>query len=133
MERPEFEDEYFNPDAELPYSVEPEEVGRAVEEFYGFYGDLNDFLLGEDHGRIETVLRANNALSDFVGNLVTEELAEASDALVANQKQDGFPDLLPVENDEYAEQDYTVTRVSRQSVASRTEDGKLTTTNPRGS
>lgn len=108
MRRPEFDENYFNPDAELPYGVTPEDVGKSIEEFYGFYGDLNDFLLSEDHGRIETVLRANNALSDFVGNLVTEELADSSDALVANQKQDGFPDLLPVENDEYAEQDYEV-------------------------
>jgi len=108
MKRPEFNESYFNPGAELPYGATPKDVGEAIEEFYEFYGDLNDFLLKEDHGRIETVLRANNALSDFVGNLVTEELADASDALVANQKQDGFPDLLPVENDEYAERDYEV-------------------------
>lgn len=108
MKRPNFDENYFNPGAELPYGATPEEVGSAIEEFYDFYGDLNDFLLDEDHGRIETVLRANNALSDFVGNLVTEELADASDALVANQKQDGFPDLLPVANDDYAERDYEV-------------------------
>jgi len=108
MESPEFEENYFNPDVELPYGVSPSDVGTAIEEFYDFYAALNEFLLSEDHGRLETVLRANKALSDFVGNVVTEELADASDALILNQKQDGFPDLLPVENDEYAERDYEV-------------------------
>ena len=108
MERPEFQDDYFNPNANLPYGVTPEEVGEAIQEFYDFYGDLNEFLLAEDHGRLETVLRANNALSDFVGNVATEELANVSDALIVNQKPDGFPDLLPLDNDEYAAEDYDI-------------------------
>ena len=108
MERPEFQDDYFNPNANLPYGVTPEEVGEAIREFYDFYGDLNEFLLAEDHGRLETVLRANNALSDFVGNVATEELANVSDALIVNQKPDGFPDLLPLDNDEYAAEDYDI-------------------------
>jgi len=108
MERPEFQGDYFNPNANLPYSVTPEEVGEAIREFYDFYGDLNEFLLAEDHGRLETVLRANNALSDFVGNVATEELANVSDALIVNQKPDGFPDLLPIDNDEYAAEDYDI-------------------------
>ena len=108
MERPQFNEEYFNPNAELPYGVKPEEVATAIKEFYDFYGGLNEFLLREDHGRLETVLRANNALSDFVGNAVTEEVANMSDALIVNQKQDGFPDLLPVDHGAYAEQDYEV-------------------------
>ncbi|AEN04632.1 hypothetical protein [Halolamina sp.] len=108
MQTPEFHKNYFNPGAELPYGVEPNEVRAAIKEFYDFYDDLNHFLMREDHGRIETVLRANNALSDFIGNVATEELAQASDALIMNQKQDGFPDILPVDNDEYAETDYVV-------------------------
>lgn len=108
MQQPEFQERYFNPDANLPYGVSPDEVATAIKEFYDFYAGLNNFLVREDHGRIETVLRANNALSDFIGNVATEELAQASDDLVINQKQDGFPDILPVENDEYAAQDYEV-------------------------
>ncbi len=108
MERPEFQDDFFNPNANLPYGVTPEEVGGAIREFYDFYGDLNEFLLAEDHGRLETVLRANNALSDFVGNVATEELANVSDSLIVNQKPDGFPDLLPLDNDDYAAQDYDI-------------------------
>jgi len=108
MERPQFREEWFNPNAKLPYGVTPEEVKTAIKEFYEFYGDLNEFFLREDHGRLETVLRANNALSDFVGNVATEELANASDALIVNQKPDGFPDLLPVDHDAYAAQDYEV-------------------------
>lgn len=108
MERPEFQGDYFNSNANLPYGVTPEEVGEAIREFYDFYGDLNEFLLAEDHGRLETVLRANNALSDFVGNVATEELANVSDALIVNQKPDGFPDLLPIDNDEYAAEDYDI-------------------------
>lgn len=108
MQTPEFNEDWFNPDADLPYGVEPNEVRTAIKEFYNFYDDLNRFLMREDHGRIETVLRANNALSDFIGNVATEELAQASDALIMNQKQDGFPDILPRDNDEYAEKDYEV-------------------------
>lgn len=108
MERPEFQEDYFNPNADLPYGVTADEVAEAVREFYEFYGDLNEFLLVEDHGRLETVLRANNALSDFVGNAATEEVANASDALIVNQKPDGFPDLLPVDHDDYAAAEYEV-------------------------
>jgi len=108
VQTPEFKQDWFNPNADLPYGVEPNEVRTAIKEFYDFYDDLNRFLMREDHGRIETVLRANNALSDFIGNVATEELAQASDALIINQKQDGFPDILPVDNEEYAEQDYEV-------------------------
>jgi len=108
MERPRFKENWFNPDAELPYGLTAEEVATAIKEFYDFYSELNEFLLGEDHGRLETVIRANNALSDFVGNVVTEEVAKASDSLMMNQKQDGFPDLLPVENEEYRSKNYEV-------------------------
>lgn len=108
MERPQFHERRFNPDAKLPYGVTPDEVRTAIKEFYDFYDDLNQFLLREDHGRLETVLRANNALSDFIGNVATEELANSSDALIVNQKPDGFPDLLPRDHDAYAEQGYEV-------------------------
>lgn len=108
MRRPEYKERFFNPNAELPYGVKVHEVRDAIKEFYDFYADLNEFLMREDHGRIETVLRANNALSDFIGNAATEELANATDALIVNQKPDGFPDLLPVDHDAYAEQDYEV-------------------------
>jgi len=108
VQSPEFHEDWFNPAAELPYGVTPGEVRTAIKEFYDFYDDLNRFLMREDHGRIETVLRANNALSDFIGNAATEELAQASNALILNQKQDGFPDILPVDNEEYAEEDYDI-------------------------
>jgi len=108
VQTPEFRDRFFNPNSNLPYGVEPEEVKASIKEFYDFYSDLNDFLLSEDHGRIETLLRANNALSDFVGNIATEELAECSDTLIHNQKQDGFPDILPRDNEEYASQNYEI-------------------------
>lgn len=108
MKRPSFHEKWYNPNAELPYGVEPEEVAIAIQEFYNFYGELNEFLMWENHGRLETVLRANNALSDFVGNVATEEVANASDALIVNQKPDGFPDLLPRGHDEYAAEDYEI-------------------------
>ena len=108
MQPPEYKERYFNPNAELPYGVDPNEVREAIKEFYEFYTDLNGFLMTEDHGRIETLLRANNALSDFIGNIATEELANASDDLIMNQKQDGFPDILPVDNAEYESEGYHI-------------------------
>jgi len=108
MERPEFHERYFNPNAELPYGADPTEVKTAIRAFYDFYAELNEFLMSEEHGRIETLLRANNALSDFIGNIATEELAQASDDLILNQKQDGFPDILPVSNSEYETKNYSI-------------------------
>jgi|SRR6056297_2502306 len=106
MRRPEFRERYFNPNAELPYGVQPEDFRSAIEETYQIYGDICDYLLGENHGRIETLIRANNALSDLIGNIATESLAEASDALVHNEKDDGWPDLLPVDHYDDYEQMY---------------------------
>lgn len=123
MQFPRFNKNWFNSNAELPYGVTPEEIATAIRVFYDFYGDLNEFLIREDLGRIETVLRANNALSDFIGNVATEEVAKACDALIINQKQDGFPDLLPADNEQYAANEFKVhhgdhgieTKCSKQS------------------
>lgn len=98
MERPAFQERYLNPDAKLPYGATPDDFQEAIEETYQIYGDICEYLLGEDHGRIETIIRANNALSDLIGNIATEALADASDALVHNEKDDGWPDLLPVDH-----------------------------------
>ena len=108
MQKATFHDRYFNPNAELPYGVTPEDVAEAIKEWYDLYNGLNDYLHSEGHHSIENLLRANNALSDFVGDILTDNLAEASNALIKNQKQDGFPDILPVDNDEYAAKDYRV-------------------------
>lgn len=108
MEQPEFKERYFNQSAQLPYGAEPSDIADAIKEFYTFYSELNEFLLNSGFGRIETILRANNALSDFIGNVVTESVADQSDALIHNQKQDGFPDLLPMNNDQYAKEDYEI-------------------------
>ena len=98
MERPVFQERYWNESAELPYGVTAEDFKEAIEETYQIYGDICEYLLGEGHGRIETLIRANNALSDLIGNIATEALADSSDALVHNQKDDGWPDLLPVDH-----------------------------------
>lgn len=108
MSNAEFRERYFNPNATLPYGVEPEEAAEAIEEWYDLYNGLNEYLHSEGHYSIENLLRANNALSDFVGDILTDEFAEASDALIKNQKQDGFPDVLPLDNDEYESNDYRV-------------------------
>lgn len=106
MKRPKFQERYFNPNAELPYGATPEDFKHAITETYQIYGDICEYLLGEGHGRIETLIRANNALSDLIGNIATESLAETSDALVHNQKDDGWPDLLPVDHYDDFEQMY---------------------------
>lgn len=108
MSHPQYQDRYLNPNATLPYGVTPDDVAGAIKEWYDLYHGINDFLHQEGHGNIEQLLRANNALSDFVGDILTDNLAEASDALIKNQKQDGFPDLLPVDHDAYAAQDYKI-------------------------
>ena len=108
MSNPEFKERYFNSNADLPYGVQPKEVADAIKEWYDLYNGINDYLHREGYHSIENLLRANNALSDFVGDILTDNLAEASDVLIKNQKQDGFPDILPVENDDYESKDYRV-------------------------
>lgn len=44
----------------------------------------------------------------FVGDILTDNFADASANLIKNQKPDGFPDILPVENEEYESEDYKV-------------------------
>lgn len=103
MKRPTFQERYWNKDAMLPYDVTTEDFRAAIEETYQIYGDICEYLLSEGHGRIETLIRANNALSDLIGNIATEALADESDALRHNEKDDGWPDLLPVNHyDEYS-------------------------------
>lgn len=97
MERPEFQERFYNPDVKLPYEVQPSDFKEAIIETYQIYGDLCEYLLDAGHGRVETLIRANNALSDLIGNIATESLAESCDVLVHNQKDDGWPDLLPVQ------------------------------------
>ncbi|MCO8267447.1 hypothetical protein NKF06_12825 [Haloferax sp. AB510] len=108
MTTPQFEERYLNPNATLPYGVTPDDVADAIKEWYDLYHGINEFLHSEGHHNIENLLRANNALSDFVGDILTDNLAEASDVLIKNQKQDGFPDILPIDNEAYAADDYRV-------------------------
>lgn len=102
MQRPIFKERYWNTEAELPYGVTPNDFRESITETYQIYGDICEYLLEENHGRIETLIRANNALSDLIGNIATEALAEESDALTHNEKDDGWPDLLSVDHyDDY--------------------------------
>lgn len=103
-----FHDRYFNPNAELPYGVEPEAVADAIKEWYELYNGINSYLHSEGHGSIEQLLRANNALSDFIGDILTDNLAQASPKLTKNKKQDGFPDILPKDNPEYEAEGYKI-------------------------
>ena len=95
MESPTYRDDYLNTSATLPYGLTPEEIGQAIQRFYNFYTGLNEYLAENENGRLETLIRANNSLSDLIGHRITEYIAEASDALVLNQKPDGYPDILP--------------------------------------
>ncbi|MDZ7687284.1 MAG: hypothetical protein U5J64_00935 [Halobacteriales archaeon] len=100
--QPEFKERYWNEKAKLPYGVTPEDFRESIEDTYQIYGDISEYLLDKGYGRIEFLIRANNALSDLIGNIATESLAEASDALVHNQQPDGWPDLLPADHyDDY--------------------------------
>lgn len=53
VKRPRYNDNWFNPNVELPYGVEPKEVETAIKEFYEFYADMNQFFLEEGHGRLD--------------------------------------------------------------------------------
>lgn len=102
----EFQENFLNPGADLPYDVSPDQIANAIQDFYEFMYDLNTFLTQNGYERIEKILRANNALSDFCGDIITQNVADECPSLIKNRKQDGFPDLLPrEENDDYVDDD----------------------------
>lgn len=85
---------YVNRHATLPYGLKVEEVEEAVAETYRLFNGLNGFLLGAGFRPLEELL-LGNSLSGIVSEFLVKNIARVSEALEANLKVGGHPDLLP--------------------------------------
>ncbi|TKX86974.1 hypothetical protein EXE43_05675 [Halorubrum sp. SS5] len=94
MKRPEVQERFVNRDAELPYGLEVSQVVSAVESFYEYWHEVNEWHLEQGYGRFHEQFRANNAIGGFVSHRLTIRFAEESPDFVLNRLDDGYPDLL---------------------------------------
>lgn len=99
MRVPETHDRFLNQRATLPYDIEPIDIVSAIQEFYEYWHDVNEWHIKRGYGRFHEQFRANNAIGGFVGTRVARRLANEVDGLVENPMDDGYPDLVYVDGD----------------------------------
>jgi hypothetical protein len=85
---------YINRRVNLPYGLIIDEVVEAVSETYRLFHGLNHFLIDSGFRPLEELL-LGNSLSGIVSEFLVKNIARASEALEANLKIGGHPDLLP--------------------------------------
>lgn len=85
---------YVNRQVVLTHGLHVEEVEVAVAETYRLFHGLNDYLEGAGFRRLEELL-LGNSLSGIISEFLVKNIARASDALEANLKVGGHPDLIP--------------------------------------
>jgi len=85
---------YVNEEVELPYELKVSEVEDAVRETYRLFHGLNGYLARSGFHPIEELL-LGNSISGIVSEFLVKNIARCSDAVVANLKVGGHPDLLP--------------------------------------
>jgi len=84
----------INPNAILPYGLTAEQVGRAMQEFLGFLGFVNQQLHTRELPRLESFLMPAN-FSSIVGEFMATEIPKHCPSLVRNLYHNGHPDLIP--------------------------------------
>ena len=85
---------YVNRRVQLPYGLQVSEVERGVAETYRLFHGLNDFLIQGGFRPLEELL-LGNSLSGIISEFLVKNVALASQAMEANMKVGGHPDLLP--------------------------------------
>lgn len=84
---------YVNRHVVLTYELRIEEVESAVAETYRLFHGLNDYLEGAGFRPLEELL-LGNSLSGIISEFLVKNIARASEALEANMKVGGHPDLI---------------------------------------
>ncbi len=87
-------DDWFNPDAMLPYGCTVGHVRRAMTDFVEFLGFVDPQLHEKGLARIETMLMPAN-FSSMVGEFMHARIPKYCDGLARNRFHNGHPDLLP--------------------------------------
>lgn len=83
----------FNPGAEYPYALRPEDFAMAMQDVYDFFHDVNRLLEGKGLHRMDDMLRPA-AMSGMVSDMLTASMAKHARALVENRYFNGHPDLI---------------------------------------
>jgi len=84
----------FNPDAKLPYGVEPDHIRSAMNDFLDFLGFIDQQLYTRRLDRFEKMLMPAN-FSSMVGEFMTVTIPKYCATVVKNRFHNGHPDLLP--------------------------------------
>lgn len=97
----------FNPQAELPYGLKLDDIKKAMEFTYEVLNTLNKALVEKVGLRMEEIMRPNS-FPDLLSTLLVAGISTYSSTLTQNRKHDGYPDLLPLDHEEYKKEDYFV-------------------------
>ena len=85
----------FNPNAQLPYQLRPEDFALAMQDVYDFFHDVNENLVGKGLQRLEDMLEKRKAtLSGLISDFITASLATHARTLTENTWPNGHPDLV---------------------------------------
>ncbi|HLI49269.1 MAG TPA: hypothetical protein VKV18_11350 [Chthonomonas sp.] len=84
----------FNANCELPYGLQVEHVGRAMEDFIYFLDLVNHQLHAKGIPRLESLLMPA-MFSGLVGELISSSIPKYCPYLARNRYPNGHPDLIP--------------------------------------
>jgi hypothetical protein len=84
----------FNPNAQIPFGLQPDHIRAAMQEFLEFLGFVNTALSTKQIPRLETFLMPAN-FSSMVGEFMNTAIPKYCTALVKNNYHNGHPDLIP--------------------------------------
>jgi hypothetical protein len=85
---------HFNPRSSIPYGLTIDHLRRAMQDFIGFLGFINQQLHTKEIPRLESFLMPAN-FSSIVGEYMHIAITKYCPTLVKNRYHNGHPDLLP--------------------------------------
>lgn len=94
MRRSKTKKRFVNYDADLPYELKISQIVDAVDSFYEYWYQTNEWHINQGYGRFHEQFRANNAIGGFVSHRITTRIAQESPEFILNRLDDGYPDLL---------------------------------------
>ncbi|OGO37720.1 MAG: hypothetical protein A2147_00775 [Chloroflexi bacterium RBG_16_57_8] len=83
----------FNPGANFPFELRPQDVQMAMQDVYDFFYDVNSFLARKGLQRMDDMLRPA-IMSGVLSDMLTASLAKHSRVLTENRYFNGHPDLI---------------------------------------
>lgn len=84
----------FNPNAIIPYGLQPEHIRKAMVDFIDFLGFINGQLRTKRIQRLESFMMPAN-FSSMVGEFMATAIPKYCKTVIKNRYHNGHPDLLP--------------------------------------